>query len=132
MSIRPVFCFALSVIGIVTLAGGALAAPVKTVGELKLHSGPGAKYQVVGSLGGGVHVDVLWCGTDLKWCLINKNGKQGWVLPEELGMLDAEAPPKSVVQADAAEPLSSTGGSTARRSHNSQTAVIATQINPNH
>jgi hypothetical protein len=87
MFIRNLAAPVLALAGLAILATGAFAAPVQTLGQLKLHSGPGASYAVLGNLDGGVHVDVLYCGSDVKWCLISKNGKQGWVLPEELGTL---------------------------------------------
>lgn len=101
--------------GFAILATGAIAAPAQTQGQLQLRSGPGATYSVLGSLGDGVHVEVLYCGNDVKWCLIGKNGKQGWVLPEQLASVgsaydDRPVGPRATAQV---ESLSSKGSDSA-------------------
>jgi uncharacterized protein YraI len=115
MFIRTFAAPAIALAGLAMLATGAFAAPAQTRGQLDLHSGPGAHYTVLGTLGSNTHVDVLYCGSDVKWCLIGKNGKQGWVMPEQLASLGSARGDGSVKQSDTAqiESLSSKGtGST--------------------
>jgi uncharacterized protein YraI len=98
---------AIALAGLAMLATGAFAAPAQTLGQLDLHSGPGVHYTVLGTLGGNTHVDVLYCGSDVKWCLIGKNGKQGWVMPEQLASLGSARGDGSVKTAPRKDPIGS-------------------------
>jgi hypothetical protein len=139
MFIRNLAAPVLALAGLAILTSSAFATPAQTLGQLKLHSGPGANYAVLGNLGGGIHIDVLYCGSDVKWCLISKNGKQGWVLPEELGTLgSAHACDGSVksCKSDKADgtpgSLASTGDGVPARGRSPQPATLMDAIKTLH
>ena len=63
----------------------AAAATALTHADVDLHSGPGAKFVTLGSVGANSKVGVLWCGgADFDWCLIQFHSKQGWVSLSDL------------------------------------------------
>ena len=61
------------------LASPAFAVTAHTTTDAKFQIGPGAKYAVVGVVAANTRVDVIWCGTDGHWCLIDVKHRVGWV-----------------------------------------------------
>ncbi|MDB5538782.1 MAG: hypothetical protein JWQ89_509, partial [Devosia sp.] len=69
-----------SIVAGVTLlasAGVAMAYPSETLRPATVHSGPGPRYSVVGTIPAGESVNVTACQTG--WCFVQSPGPSGWV-----------------------------------------------------
>ena len=72
------------------LAFGHHATPAMAAGQLyahsdiELHSGPGPKFHVLGSVPQGTAITVLWCNGTADWCLLDDGIDQGWAMIDQI------------------------------------------------
>ena len=83
-------------------AGAAAAAPATVQSDLNVRSGPGAQYQVVGTLQGGETVDVAGCTGS--WCQISFRGGTGYANQNYLAMAGGDGPGYAAVAPGYADP----------------------------
>ncbi|MGP9821650.1 SH3 domain-containing protein [Salinarimonas sp. NSM] len=67
----------------VLVSGAAFAYPAEVSRDLNLRAGPGTNYQVLGTMPGGVVVDVEGCRGS--WCRVDYRGRSGWASARYLG-----------------------------------------------
>jgi hypothetical protein len=75
------------------LASAAAASQAVTLGQVSLRAGPVDKSSELGTLGQGTKVSVVWCGPEVKFCLVRFHGQTGWVLADDLGGIASIAGP---------------------------------------
>ena len=83
-------------------AGAAAAAPATVQSDLNVRSGPGAQYQVVGTVQGGETVDVAGCTGS--WCQISFRGGTGYANQNYLAMAGGGGPGYAAVAPGYADP----------------------------
>jgi uncharacterized protein YraI len=83
-------------------AGAAAAAPATVQSDLNVRSGPGAQYQVVGTVQGGETVDVAGCTG--RWCQISFSGGTGYANQNYLVMAGGGGPGYAAVAPGYADP----------------------------
>jgi len=83
-------------------AGAAAAAPATVQSDLNIRSGPGAQYQVVGTVQGGETVDVAGCSGS--WCRVSFNGGTGYANQNYLAMAGGGGPGYAAVAPGYADP----------------------------
>jgi uncharacterized protein YraI len=83
-------------------AGAAAAAPATVQSDLNVRSGPGAQYQVVGTVQGGETVDVAGCSGS--WCQIRFSGGTGYANQNSLAMAGGGGPGYAAVAPGYADP----------------------------
>ncbi len=83
-------------------AGAAAAAPATVQSDLNVRSGPGAQYQVVGTVQGGETVDVAGCTGS--WCQISFRGGTGYANQNYLAMAGGGGPGYAAVAPGNADP----------------------------
>lgn len=87
---RPFFA-AVALIFALTPAFAATTATVST--SSVLHAGPAARFPAVGTIGRDRQVTVKGCSKSGRWCEIESNGKDGWVLASHLASVNAASEP---------------------------------------
>ena len=107
-------------------ASAAIASQAITLSPVSLLAGPVDKSSELGTLGQGTKVSVVWCGPEVKFCLVRFHGQTGWVLADDL------AATASIAGAD--EPTSKGGngpaGTPVRNPTKQSVAKEAAPINP--
>jgi len=72
-------------------ASAAAASQAVTLTKVSLRAGPVDKSSELGTIGQGTKVSVVWCGPEVKFCLVRFHGQAGWVLADDLGATAAGA-----------------------------------------
>jgi hypothetical protein len=75
--------------GLALSATAALASQAITLDKVDLLSSPFANSKALGSVEQGSKVGVLWCGTDIAFCLVRYHAKSGFVALSEIDMIEA-------------------------------------------
>ena len=83
-------------------AGAVAAAPATVQSDLNIRSGPGAQYQVVGTVQSGETVDVAGCTGS--WCQISFRGGTGYANQNYLAMAGGDGPGYAAVAPGYADP----------------------------
>ena len=128
MTLRTFGAATLVAVSSITLfASAAAASQAVTLTKVSLRAGPIDKSTELGTLGQGTKVSVVWCGPEVKFCLVRFHGQAGWVLADDLGA--------TAVSAGADETAGrSSGGTVAsadRQASKQSVAMEAAPINPN-
>ncbi len=75
---------ALALTGLAMLTSAASASQAVTLDKVSLLAAPLGSSSLMGSLAKGTTVGVVWCGPEVKFCLVKFHGKTGWVLATDL------------------------------------------------
>ena len=84
MTLRPFVGAALALTGLAMLTSAASASQAVTLDKVSLLAAPLGSSSLMGSLAKGTTVGVVWCGPEVKFCLVKFHGKTGWVLATDL------------------------------------------------
>lgn len=57
-----------------------------------VREGPGLNFEVVGTVPAGRSIEIDRCNTQGNWCLINSNGRSGWITTSHLKLPQTNAP----------------------------------------
>ena len=74
----------LALAGLAVLSSSAFASQAVTLNKVTLRAGPLANSSTLGSFAPGTKVGVLWCGPEVKFCLVKYHGQTGWVPADDL------------------------------------------------
>ncbi|MEO8757887.1 MAG: SH3 domain-containing protein [Devosia sp.] len=66
------------------LASAASASQAIMLNTVSMHAGPVDKSSAMGTLKQGTKVSVVWCGPEVKFCLVRFHELTGWVLSTDL------------------------------------------------
>lgn len=81
-----------AILAVAAFAGTAEAAQATTLSKAALYAGPGGSFSQLGHLDGGIKVGLIWCGAEVKFCLVQYHNKQGWVSVDDLKAIGQVAP----------------------------------------
>ena len=84
MTLRPFVGAAVALAGLAMLTSAASASQAVTLDKVSLRAAPLGSSSLMGSLAKGTTVGVVWCGPEVKFCLVKFHGKTGWVLATDL------------------------------------------------
>jgi uncharacterized protein YraI len=84
VTLRPFVGAALVLTGLAMLTSAASASQAVTLDKVSLLAAPLGSSSLMGSLAKGTTVGVVWCGPEVKFCLVKFHGKTGWVLATDL------------------------------------------------
>jgi len=91
VTLRPFVGAALALAGLAMLTSAASASQAVTLDKVSLLAAPLGSSSLMGSLAKGTTVGVVWCGPEVKFCLVKFHGKTGWVLATDLAGVGSAA-----------------------------------------